>query len=95
MTNQEIIALELEALGEEGETVEELLTFLEWKKRGYSVNKGETAFIKVQLWKPIMQKVKETDENGKEKEVKKKRFKLVMTALFTQDQVSKQEKKTA
>lgn len=89
MTNREIIAQELELMGEDAMNVEEVLTFAEWQRKGYKVNKGEKAFIQTKLWKPMSVKVKEVDAKGNEKEEKKKVFKMVNTSLFTINQVTK------
>lgn len=89
MTNREIIAQELELMGEDAIGVEEVLTFAEWQRKGYTVNKGEKAFIQTKLWKPMSVKVKEVDSKGKETEEKKRVFKMVNTALFTINQVTK------
>lgn len=96
MTNLEIIAQYLE----ENEIDFDyngmnLLTFAQWKKEGLSVKKGETAFIKVDLW--TMKLEEEKDENGKVilengKPKMKKKFYLKSAALFTQGQVEKAKK---
>ena len=58
--------------------------FKNGKKRGYSVKKGEKAFISTNLWKPVMKKDK---ESGTEKRI------MIMTkaSLFTAGQVKKIE----
>lgn len=61
----------------------ELLSFQEWRKKGYSVKKGETSHHKVKLWKRV--KTKTEDENGKE--VVKSGFIMKVTALFEVEQV--------
>ena len=102
MTNAQMIMEHLEALGIEfNYTEENLLTFAQWKKKGMSVKKGETAFIKLPLW-TLKQEV-EKDENGKVmldengKPKKKNVFYKKMSALFTAEQVqkAKQPKKKA
>lgn len=62
-----------------------LLTFMEWKKRGYNVKKGEHAKYKISVWK--CDKKKRTDEDGKEYETEQ----LFMTIgnFFTIDQVER------
>ncbi len=41
----------------------ELLTFAEWKKRGYSVKKGEKSVFQCKLWKKLSKKeVEEFDK---------------------------------
>lgn len=71
---------------------ENLKTFQEWQKAGYTVKKGEKAFMSLELWKPFEKKL--VDENDKpiidEKTGKQKtetRFMLKMSHLFTPDQV--------
>jgi len=63
---------------------ENLKTFQEWKRAGFSVKKGEKATFKLSLWKPFTKKIKD-EESGEEK--KEQRFKLVPSALFTPEQV--------
>jgi antirestriction protein ArdC len=73
-----------------------LLSFAQWKKEGLSVKKGETAFLKIDLWTMKLEEEKDEngkvimDENGKPK--KKKKFYMKSTALFTADQVEKVKK---
>jgi hypothetical protein len=75
-----------------------LQTFQQWKKEGMTVKKGETAFLKIDLW--TMKMEDEKDENGKVildekgKPKKKKKFYKKLSALFTEDQVEKVAKKT-
>lgn len=83
MTNVEIITAEAALIGYPYNG-ENLFTFQEWKERGYSVKKGEHAFIKTKLWK--FKKVKDEQEDGEENE---KRFVLATAALFTPEQVEK------
>lgn len=68
-----------------------LKTFAEWKKAGYSIKKGEKAFLALELWKPFNKKIK--DEKTKEETVEQ-RFMLKLSHLFTPDQVEKTEMKT-
>jgi len=75
-----------------------LKTFAEWKKLGYSVKKGEKATLQVELWKPFTKVA--TDEKGQtmidEKTGEQKtesRFMLKLSHLFTSDQVKKMEAK--
>jgi N-terminal domain of anti-restriction factor ArdC len=76
-----------------------LKTFQEWKKEGMKVKKGETACMKLDLWKPFTVKEKDDegnvvkDENGKDKV--ETRFKLVPSCLFSIEQVEKMESKPA
>jgi hypothetical protein len=61
-----------------------LLTFGEWKKRGYVPRKGEKAFLSTKLWKKTTKIDKQT---GKTESF----FCLVTSHLFTFDQVTKLE----
>lgn len=90
MTNNEIIELELALLDEEFEwDGENLFTFLEWKKRGYSVQKGQKAFLSVGLWKKVDRKTK--NEEGEE--TTEKGFIKKTSHLFTIEQVAPIEEK--
>ena len=94
MTNMEII---IEFIEENGIDFDyngmNLLTFAQWKKEGMSVKKGETAFLKIDLWTFKEETAKDengkviVDENGKPK--KEKKFYKKAAALFTEDQVQK------
>lgn len=69
-----------------------LLTFAQWKQKGYSVSKGQKAFTQVALW--TFKEVDAKDENGKVimengKAKKEKKFFLKLASLFTADQVEK------
>lgn len=90
MTNREIIMTELAMLGidfpYDGTN---LLTYEEWKKRGYYVRAGEKALIKPFLWKKITKTVKDKDGN----ETQVERFISVKTALFAPFQVEKMAQK--
>ena len=83
MSNKEIVLSEAILKGFEYDG-QNLFTFQEWKKRGYSVIKGQKAFISTNLWKPVIKKDKKTGES--------KRI-MIMTkaSLFTADQVKKIE----
>lgn len=83
MSNKEIVTSEAILKGFEYNG-QNLFTFQEWKKRGYSVIKGEKAFISTSLWKPVVKKDKET---GKTERI------MIMTkaSLFTAEQVKKIE----
>lgn len=83
MSNREIVTAEAMLKGFEYDG-QNLFTFQEWKKRGYSVLKGQKAFISTTLWKPVTSKDKET---GKEE----KRMIMTKASLFTIDQVAKIE----
>jgi hypothetical protein len=75
-----------------------LQTFQQWKKEGMSVIKGETAFLKIDLW--TMKLEDEKDENGKKvldekgKPKKVKKFYKKSSALFTSDQVHSVKQKS-
>ena len=83
MSNREIVTSEAILKGFEYNG-QNLFTFQEWKKRGYSVIKGQKAFISTNLWKPVTKKDKET---GKTENI------MIMTkaSLFSADQVKKIE----
>ena len=80
MTNTEIIYGALKVKGFSDAQLMELMqafrgdlpfhTFAEWKSRGYSVKKGEKAFLAVPLWKftskPNMAARKAAEERGEE-----------------------------
>lgn len=84
MTNRQIIHETIQTEGlDYNYNGENLKTFNEWKKAGYSVNKGQKAFITCQLWKRVEKKVKDKDGNIK----KESQFISKKTALFTPDQV--------
>ena len=93
-TNIEIVELEAMMIGYEFDG-NNLKSFAEWKKEGYSVIKGQKATIKCGLWKPFKKKLVDEktgekimdEKTGKQKE--ETRFKLVDTALFTREQVQK------
>jgi antirestriction protein ArdC len=97
MTNFEIIQTYIEENGIDFDyNGMNLLTFAQWKKEGMSVKKGETAFLKIDLWTMKLEDEKDDngkvilDENGKPK--KKKKFYLKSAALFTAAQVEKIKK---
>ena len=79
MTNREIIEREKKLHNIE----EDLYTFIEWKKIGYSVKKGEKAKVQTKLWKKV--NYVKVDED--EKEHKASKFVLVNASLFTRSQV--------
>jgi hypothetical protein len=83
MSNREIVTSEAILKGFEYDGTN-LFTFQEWKKRGYSVIKGQKAFISTNLWKPVVKKDK---ESGKEEKI------MIMTkaSLFSIEQVKKIE----
>jgi hypothetical protein len=94
MTNFEIIA-------EVAETMEfdydgsNLKTFAEWKKLGYQVKKGETAFLKANIWRKSTKKEEiKNEETGEVEVVEKGKFYKKLSFFFTEDQVKKATKKT-
>jgi len=99
MTNFEIITEYIEENGIDFDyNGMNLMTFQQWKKEGMSVKKGAKAFLKIDLWTMKLEDEKDEegkvikDENGKPK--KKKKFYKKSSALFTEDQVEKVEKKS-
>lgn len=85
MKNSEIIINTI-ALEGKSELVDfllkdELLSFAEWKRKGYKVNKGQKAVLKAPLWKKV--KKKEVKEGEKDHY-----FVTRETSLFTSKQVS-------
>lgn len=78
MSNKEIISTEaiLKGFNYDGNN---LFTFQEWKKRGYTVKKGEKAFISTSIWKNVKRKDKEGKETNK--------MFLTKASLFTIEQV--------
>lgn len=78
MSNKEIIATEAMLKGIEYDG-NNLFTFQEWKKRGYSVKKGEKAAVKTSIWKHVVREDKEGN--------KIKKMFLTSASLFYIDQV--------
>lgn len=102
MTNQEILEQEivlnklmtkkeLESYIEENLSLPLYLTFTEWNKRGYKIQKGQKAVIKTKLWMKTKKKIdkeKESNEDNIEEH-----FVLVNASLFGENQVEKMEDK--
>ena len=94
MTNLEIIvgAMKLTGLDPRTDVVN---TFAGWKRRGYSVKKGEKAVFKTKIWKPVKYTKKEQeseiDANLSAEESDNKHLVLVNAAFFTAEQVEKRE----
>ncbi len=93
VSNREIVFGEQARLFEEGiigldedGMFEPLLTYAEWKKRGFQVRKGERAIAKFGIWKPKTRKQKEEDEQST-KSVKTNGFFLKTSAFFIRRQV--------
>lgn len=91
MTNKEIIFNEclLKGYPYNGEN---LFTFQEWRQRGYTVKRGEKAFLKCKLWKRVTKTVT-CPKTGKD--IKENGFILANASLFTIDQVTALEDKKA
>ena len=53
---------------------EQIHTFMEWKRRGFSVKKGEKAITKFNIWKHVTKKSKSEDEEDEEKMFMKHAF---------------------
>lgn len=87
MTNLEMVAKYKMMNGIDLKT--DLLSFQEWKKRGYSVKKGETSHHKLDLWKRC--KVEEEGENREK--IERHKFILRKTALFEIGQVEPLKRK--
>ena len=94
--NERIDLMEKGTIGTTGETIvvedaegnkmqynepEQIHTFLEWKKRGYKVKRGEHAVTKLNIWKHVLKKSEKDDEADKEKMFMKLAF------FFTASQV--------
>lgn len=92
MTNAEIIvgAMLMAELDPMEVTVD---TFAGWKRKGYSVKKGEKAVFKTKIWKPSKYSKKEIEEAAEEKDVvipdTAKKLILVTASFFTDEQVEK------
>lgn len=88
MTNREIIATECGMLGIEYD--DNIYSFAEWKKKGYSVKKGQKAIIKTGLWTICSAKEVLKNEDGTPAgEQKVNKFFMKTTALFHESQVEK------
>ena len=97
MTNAQII-LEGMLLAELDPMEVEVDTFAGWKRKGFTVKKGEKAVFKTKIWKPCKFKPEEisTDDdviNDGEQVVNKKKLVLVNAFFFTDEQVEKVVKK--
>lgn len=94
MTNLEII--EGERLLHNIDKEIELDTFQGWKRKGYSIIKGEKALFKTKIWKPRNKELKEIEEKDvtnltEEDKIKLRKFMLVNSAFFSEKQVQKIE----
>lgn len=97
MTNAQIIveAMLLAELDPEEVVVD---TFAGWKRKGYTVKKGEKAVFQTSIWKPSKKnhvKESEVEENEVPTEDTEKHtyLHLVKASFFTSDQVEKKEEK--
>lgn len=68
-----------------------LHTFSEWKRRGYSVKKGEHAKLTSFLWKFKKELVKIPQKDGEEVEEEAETYYKVKSFLFSAEQVQKIE----
>ena len=71
------------------EDPEVIHTFSEWKRRGFTVKKGEKAITKFTIWKHVVNKAKSDNEEDKERMIQKVAF------FFTASQVEPIEEKQA
>lgn len=91
-TNREMIEEITMLMGYEYDG-ENLKTFQEWQNAGFTVSKGEKAFLSLDLWKPFIKKLVDEktgekiidEKTGKQKE--ETRFMLKLCHLFTPAQV--------
>lgn len=94
MTNAEIIMGSM-VLAELDPMTTVVNTFAGWKRRGYSVKKGEKAVFKTKIWKPVKYAKKEQeseiDANLSAEDSDNKHLVLVNAAFFTAEQVEKRE----
>lgn len=90
MTNAEII-MESMVLAELDPMDVEVDTFAGWKRRGFSVKKGEHAVFKTKIWKPskyTKEEIAEIEEkNGEPFDPNTKKLILVNASFFTDTQV--------
>lgn len=96
MTNAQII-IEAMILAELDPMEIEVDTFAGWKRRGFSVKKGEKAVFKTKIWKPCKFKPEELGEGvevpkDEEQTVNKKKLVLVNASFFTDEQVERRAK---
>jgi hypothetical protein len=66
---------------------EQIHTFMEWKRRGFSVKKGEKAIAQFTIWKHVTKKAKAENEEDEEKMFMKQAF------FFSAEQVEAIEQK--
>ena len=89
MTNFDILAQEAEVIGFDYDGTN-LKTFAQWKKAGYQVKKGESAFLKANIWQKSTKKEEIINEETGEKEtIEKGRFYKKLSHFFTIEQVKK------
>lgn len=82
----------------------QLLTFAEWKKKGYSVRKGEKTKFSCKLWKKLSKSELEKEKKrleekakleGKEKATKPSSFVMTKCCFFLPSQVESIKKEIA
>ena len=83
MTNAEILITEC-ALHNVTEAVD---TFAGWKRKGYSVKKGEHAVFKTSIWKPSKKRKEEDSTEETDDKKPYARMYMVKAAFFTASQV--------
>ena len=98
MTNAEIIITAMLNAELNPEEVE-VDTFAGWKRRGYSVKRGQKATFSTRIWKPSKYSKKELDDiketydaETAEKAKDKKKLVLVLAHFFTDEQVERVKK---
>ena len=63
------------------EEIEPIHTYQYWKNHGFQVQKGEKAITQIMIWKHVINKKKNSDEEGEEKMFMKR------TSFFKSSQV--------
>lgn len=92
MTNAEIIAGEMIVAGLN--PLEDVVdTFAGWKRKGYTVKKGEKSVFTTSIWKPSIKKAEVTEEETVEDNTPHTYLHLVKASFFTDKQVEKLEVK--
>lgn len=70
---------------------EELHTFAEWKRLGFSVKKGEKARCKIAIWNKSIKSKKDDDEESSQED--DSYFYTKVAAFFTRNQVQPKDVK--
>lgn len=98
MTNAEIILGAMMLAELDPETVE-VDTFAGWKRRGYTVKRGEKATFQTKIWKPSKYSKKELEDIEEQKGIEvadkakdQRKLVLVNAHFFTDTQVEKLKK---